>query len=335
MKRKNKKVVAESLPVSPEETIKNARAELKDEDYSDLRIQKSEATPIPQTKPVAATPAPQNVQKTTAPAEVANPVEYAVMRPVAGGLQPIIAPRGQVQLNPVVVPVAFVPYATQNQPVLQIDNKPKQQQPLPEVKDQPLDKKAARAAKRRDKKPEFVQDDSAAEKAIRKTKTKNRVFAAILFVITLGFFAFVVLNHFADKLKITSIALAPGEPDIIAGWMSFKADNLVAQIPLFLYTAICAIALATLIVEFVGLCNGHGYHIWISALILFVLTVAGSLICATVPAFKGLNVPLNPIAEGSYVWRLAMVSVVFLIFALCFIPRKPKFDNDDDLSDLI
>lgn len=24
-----------------------------------------------------------------------------------------------------------------------------------------------------------------------------------------------------------------------------------------------------------------------------------------------------------------------LIFALCFIPRKPKFDNDDDLSDLI
>ena len=147
MKRKNKKVVAESLPVSAEETIKNARAEMKDEDFSELRIQKSEATPIPQGKPAAAAPAPQNAQKV--PPEVANPVEYAVMRPVAGGLQPIIAPRGQVQLNPVVVPVAFVPYATQNQPVLQIDNKPKQQQPLPEVKDQPLDKKAARAAKRR------------------------------------------------------------------------------------------------------------------------------------------------------------------------------------------
>ena len=108
---------------------------MKDEDFSELRIQKSEATPIPQGKPAAAAPAPQNAQKV--PPEVANPVEYAVMRPVAGGLQPIIAPRGQVQLNPVVVPVAFVPYATQNQPVLQIDNKPKQQQPLPEVKDQP------------------------------------------------------------------------------------------------------------------------------------------------------------------------------------------------------
>ncbi|UKI14948.1 MAG: hypothetical protein L6V85_02915 [Clostridiales bacterium] len=140
MKRKNKKVVAESLPVNAEETIKNARAEMKDEDFSELRIQKSEATPIPQGKPAAAAPAPQNTQKV--PPEVANPVEYAVMRPVAGGLQPIIAPRGQVQLNPVVVPVAFVPYATQNQPVLQIDNKPKQQQPLPEVKDQPLDKKS-------------------------------------------------------------------------------------------------------------------------------------------------------------------------------------------------
>ena len=257
------------------------------------------------------------------------------MRPVAGGLQPIIAPRGQVQLNPVVVPVAFVPYATQNQPVLQIDNKPKQQQPLPEVKDQPLDKKAARAAKRRDKKPEFVGDDLSAEKAIKKTKAKNRAFAAILFVITLGFFAFVILNHFAAELKITSLALAPGEPDIIAGWMNFNTSNLIAQVPLFLYTVVCAIALATLIVEFVGLCNGHGYHIWISALILFVFTVAGAVICATVPAFKALNVPLNPIAKGSFVWRLAMVSVVFLIFALCFIPRKPKFDNDDDLSDLI
>ena len=333
MKRKNKKVVAESLPVNAEETIKNARAEMKDEDFSELRIQKSEATPIPQGKPAAAAPAPQNAQKV--PPEVANPVEYAVMRPVAGGLQPIIAPRGQVQLNPVVVPVAFVPYATQNQPVLQIDNKPKQQQSLPEVKDQPLDKKAARAAKRRDKKPEFVGDDLSAENAIKKTKAKNRAFAAILFVITLGFFAFVILNHFADKLKITSLALAPGEPDIIAGWMNFNTSNLIAQVPLFLYTVVCAIALATLIVEFVGLCNGRGYHIWISALILFVLTVAGAVICATVPAFKALNVPLNPIAKGSFVWRLAMVSVVFLIFALCFIPRKPKFDNDDDLSDLI
>lgn len=51
MKRKNKKVVAESLPVNAEETIKNARAEMKDEDFSELRIQKSEATPIPQGNP--------------------------------------------------------------------------------------------------------------------------------------------------------------------------------------------------------------------------------------------------------------------------------------------
>ncbi|UKI48349.1 MAG: hypothetical protein L6V82_02540 [Clostridiales bacterium] len=62
MKRKNKKVVAESLPVSAEETIKNARAEMKGEDFSELRIQKSEATPIPQGKPAAAAPAPQNAQ---------------------------------------------------------------------------------------------------------------------------------------------------------------------------------------------------------------------------------------------------------------------------------
>ena len=89
--------------------------------------------------------------------------------------------------------------------------------------------KAARAAKRRDKKPEFVGDDLSAEKAIKKTKAKNRAFAAILFVITLGFFAFVILNHFAAELKITSLALAPGEPDIIAGWMNFNTSNLIAM----------------------------------------------------------------------------------------------------------
>lgn len=142
MKRKNKKVVAESLPVNAEETIKNARAEMKDEDFSELRIQKSEATPIPQGKPAAAAPAPQNAQKV--PPEVANPVEYAVMRPVAGGLQPIIAPRGQVQLNPVVVPVAFVPYATQTNPFCKSTINPNSNNRCPKSRINPLIKSGAR-----------------------------------------------------------------------------------------------------------------------------------------------------------------------------------------------
>lgn len=331
MKRKRKNEASEA---NVEASVQSVKDEIMNDDFSGLHIQKSEATPLPVGKPAAAAPAPQKVQN-TAP-EVANPVEYAVMRPVAGGLQPIIAPRGQVQLNPVVVPVAFVPYATQNQPVLQIDNKPKEEErPLPEVKDQPLDKKAARAAKRRDKKPEFVEDDLTAAKETKKAKARNRVFSFVLFVITLGFFAFVVLNYFAKDLGITHLALAPGQPEIISGWMSFSADDLVKQIPLFLYTALCAIALATLIVEFVGICNGKGYHIWIAALIMFVVSVTGALLCATVPAFKGLGVPLNPVAKGSYVWRLAMVSLLLLIFGLIFFPRKPKNAKDDDLSDLI
>lgn len=333
MKRKNRKEVDELKTINADENIKVAREEMINEDFSQLQIQKSVAPAIPTAKP--AQPAPAPAQKAVTPPEVANPVEYAVMRPVAGGLQPIIAPRGQVQLNPVVVPVAFVPYATQNQPVLQIDNKPKETaKPLPEVKDQPLDKRSARAAKRRDKKPEFVEDDNTFEAEIKKTKVRNRVFQSILFIITLGFFAFVLLNHFAERLSITSLALAPGKPDIIAGWASFDKNNLIGQVPLFIYTALCAIALATLIVEFVGICNGKGYHIWISALIMLIVSVAGALVCAMVPAFKELGVPLNPIAKGSFVWRLAMVSLLLLIFALCFIPRKPKL-ADDDLSDLI
>ncbi|MDY6078926.1 MAG: hypothetical protein SPI46_06040 [Eubacteriales bacterium] len=331
MKKKNKK---ENAPVNATPKTDAINVTPYDEDVSGLSITKSERAPIPTSRPVSA---PVQRPVTPQPSQQATPVEYAVMRPVSGGLQPIIAPKGQVQLNPVVVPVAFVPYATQNQPMLQIDKKPAApaDKPLPEVKDQPLDKKAARAAKVREKSPEFVgEEESAGETAIKKNKTKNRVFSAILFVITLGIFAFAVLNYFAPKLGITSIVLAPGQPEIIGGWMNFNASDIVGQIPLFAYTALYAIALATLIVEFVGICNGKGYKIWISALIMLLVSAACALVCALVGRFASYNVPLNPVAEGSFAWRLVMVTLLLFVFSLIFMPRKVKPD-DDDLSDLI
>lgn len=51
MKRKNKKVVAESLPVSAEETIKNARAEMKDEDFLNSEFKSPKQRPFRKGNP--------------------------------------------------------------------------------------------------------------------------------------------------------------------------------------------------------------------------------------------------------------------------------------------
>ncbi len=318
---------------------------LEEIDDEGLTITKLEPTPLPrQQQPARPVQPQQQVMRPDAPASRDQlPLDAAVLKPVPGGLQPIIAPKGSVQLAPVVVPVAFVPYSTQNQPLLQYDKKPRpvaapQGQPkLEEIKDQPLDKKAARAAKNKEEAPKFVADEEEETVDVgKKNKTKNRVFSAIMFILTLGFFAIVVLNFFAGTLKIDGNNIITGEPNIIKGWMNFSADNLVGKIPLFLATAACAIALATLIVEFVSICNGRGYHVWISALLMTIIMAVGTLLSAF-DVLGASDIPLKPFVDGPSVsWLLTFASALLLIFGLIFIPRKPKLaEEDDDLSDLI
>lgn len=322
-----------------------ARPQVSMDDIDDegLCITKSEPMPMPRKVQAAPQQTPQNrpqYNAPQAPRDDASMLNAAVLKPVPGGLQPIIAPKGTVQLSPVVVPVAFVPYSTQNQPLLQYEKRPVQQQAakpkLEEIKDQPLDKKAARAAKKKEEAPKFVaEEEAAAEGKVKSGKGKNRAFAAIMFILTLGFFAIVVLNYFAAQLEINNNNIITGEPNIIAGWVAFSTTNLIAEIPLFLVSAACVIALATLIVEFVSLCNGRGYHVWISALLMLVLTLVATLLSAF-GIFGESTVPLKPFVDGPSVsWLLTFASALLLIFGLIFMPHRKKPVDDDDLSDLI
>lgn len=342
--KKNKKRNAEVEALEEKSADMKGKPSFSMDDIEDegLSITKSEPTPLPRPQQQASRPVQQAMRPAPVqPREV--PLDAAVLKPVPGGLQPIIAPKGSVQLAPVVVPVAFVPYSTQNQPLLQYDKKPRPaaqdgQPKLEEIKDQPLDKKAARAAKKKEETPKFVAYE--VEETVdftKKVKTKNRVFSALLFIFTLGFFAIVALNFFAPLLGISNNNIITGEPNVIAGWMTFSTDNLIGQIPLFLTTAVCAIALATLIVEFVSICNGRGYHVWISFLLMTVIMLVVTLLSA----FKVLGdstIPLVPFVGGpSVAWLLTFASALLLIFGLIFFPRKAKLpvSDDDDLSDLI
>lgn len=353
MKKKNKKAAEteafEARGGNPQGMAKAyTLADITDDD---MTITKSEPTPIPygmNGRPSA--PAPQQQAFSQRPAVLKEEredeksslvLESAMLKPVPGGLQPIIAPKGQVQLQPVVVPVAFVPYSTQNQPLLQQYGKKPAPQAAPrlqEVSDQPLDNKAAQAAKKREKAPKFVGEETNAETAVKtakKTKLKTRMFSSVLFLLTLVFFAAVILNFFADKIGLgTTPILSAGEPNIIAGWMNFDKTDIISQIPLFIFTAACAVALVALILSFVSICTGRGFHLWIAYAVVLVILLVGTLLCA-LDVLK-LNIGINPIGENSFAWRLVMVAFVLTLFGLITMPRKPRLDDDlDDLSDLI
>ena len=74
---------------------------------TDISVSKVASAPVadPFNKFAASVPADLKAPQNVAPKAAPNPVVGgAVLKPVAGGLQPIIAPKGQVQLQPVVVP---------------------------------------------------------------------------------------------------------------------------------------------------------------------------------------------------------------------------------------
>lgn len=328
------------------ESIKDL--DMSEFDDEELVITKAERAPLPRknSEQAAAPTRSGNASMQRQPEQPPQmSVDAALLKPVPGGLQPIIAPKGQVQLNPVVVPVAFVPYSTQNQPLFQSERKQQSRKEaskvpvLEEIKDQPADKKAARAARKKEKAPEFeAVEEKPYKDPLKKAKTKNRVFGAITFIFSLVFFAFLVLNYFSDTIHndILTLIIGTGDPDIIGGWINFQTTNVIAEIPLFLITAAAVIAFISMILAFVSICTGKGFHLWIAFMLMLIITLVTTLIGALTTFFGDCNVSLNPAEDGGYAWRLVFSSAFLFILGLIFFPRKgrPAEEDDDFLSDL-
>lgn len=261
----------------------------------------------------------------------------STVMPVAGGLEPIIAPKGHVQLNPVVIPVAFVPYSTQNQGIYQTDGMygPERE----EIGDQPRDRKRAAGASKKDKAAWFAEDVEGAKPTKVKASTLNRVFAALMLVGGLVFFLFELLKGFADKLPDQFAAfLGSGDFDLVGGWSSFinviknrgeiYSSTLTALVAM---SAVAVMVLACLIVSIVSLANGRGYHVWIAYMLCFLISLVILLLGVLPkgkPILRPLAVELNPAGPDGFHCQICIILAALTILGLIFWPRKSDEDED-------
>lgn len=271
-----------------------------------------------------------SLQKENSATSVAND---SGLKPVAGGLEPVIAPKGKVQLTPIVVPVAFVPYATQNQPLMQYDKNGKsdtvENKNETIITDQPLDKSVASEARRHKKADKFVEDKSlvADKKLKKKPNAKGRILtcAVLTLILNILFLLPVVLTKYAPNLTIIgngTLGLL-GVPNVIDGWINFSGANIKNEIPLIIFTIPCLLAIVNVIFAIVSLVSKKPFKFWISALIMTIVTLVGILL-AGLGIIKGdMKINIIPFGANSGAYRLFAVALIFLIISLMY-RYRPK-----------
>lgn len=281
-------------------------------------------------KPVAEKTNVNVVSDTEKNKSVAND---SALKPVSGGLEPIIAPKGKVQLTPIVVPVAFVPYATQNQPLLQYDKNVKSDTIANKnetvITDQPLDKSVAPEARRRKKADKFVEDKSlvADKKQKKSSSAKSRITtcAVLTLILNVLFLLPVVLTKFAPNLTIIgkgTLGLL-GVPNVIDGWINFSGANIKNEIPLIIFTVPCLLAIVNVIFAIVSLVSKKPFKFWISALIMTIVTLVGILLTGLGIITGDMKINIIPFGANSGAYRLFAVALIFFIISLMY-RYRPK-----------
>lgn len=329
MKKDKKKVEVTPVPngsnSAPKQPIKP---------QSDISVSKAtiEKVSNPFDKFAASVPADLKAPQNVAP-KAQNPVVGgAVLKPVAGGLQPIIAPKGQVQLQPVVVPVAFVPYATQNQPMLQYDKKERlQERRVTELSDQPLDKTVAPSAKKGKKSDKIVAADEICEEEAPFKAKGSRIGALLVFLANFIFLVPALLLKFKPDLEIMGTTIENmAFPDIIGG-LSTNFSAIGNNIGWLIFFVGHAFAVINMLLSLVVLISGKNLKVWISQLLMFIVvafgTVAGFLALGTAwfPAKLAGGVTVGiPIGANSGAWRLLAIALLTLIVSVMFRGKKPK-----------
>lgn len=259
--------------------------------------------------------------------------------PMAGGLNPVIAPSGHVQLNPVVVPVAFVPYASQDQS-LYPESGPRTGVSRQAIGDQPRETGRAAAAARKDKSAGFAESEGEKTSSARKAAVMNRAFAGVMLLGGLVFILFVLLKAFADKLPVdVAMSFGIGGPDLVGDWKAFieimkeHGEIYIGDfVSVIAMTAITLTVLICIILSIVSLANGKGYHVWIAYLLSFV-TLAVILLLGVLPkdepVIEDLMVELDPSGLYGYHCQLCIILAILTVLGLIFWPRKAHEEEED------
>jgi hypothetical protein len=251
----------------------------------------------------------------------------AGLKPISCGLQPIIAPKGQVQLAPIVVPVAFAPYGTQNQPMLQYE---KSKKAASEITDQPLDNTVAPDAKRKKKNAKVAAAEGAEESKKNNSRKLDkgamRAASIAAIVMCLLYLAPTVLTYIAPDLEFMGSTIKDlGFPKPFGIALSGGFLNSIHSI---VKVAAFGLAAINLLLAIVALISGKNPKLGLFGVLVFITTFLPAIFspelkidAAFIAGWKG--------GEGSGIFRMIIISLVLMIVELMFRGKKVKSDFDE------
>ena len=232
-----------------------------------------------------------------------------VTKPVGiGGPVPIVAPKGNtIQLQPIIVPLAVVPYMTQDSDVLRTEGG------------------AAAIAQ-----PEYASgavefDRAERKKAARtssKAKVENRVFSAVMFILAaLGVVAYLLAYFKPDIHPEYTLA----QVDAIGGIIAWANGDLF-DLSLTLVNAVGAVAAAVLfIVSLAALIAGR-----YPRKTLAVFSLIGAAAYAAEIAHQEIAGHFNAAKDAETLTMLALFGLIFIvsvIFLAACVRREDKEDT--------
>lgn len=238
--------------------------------------------------------------------------DVTVMKTVGiGGPVPIVAPKhNTIQLQPIVVPLAVVPYMTQDSNVLRTDGR-----------QQPMVEEYAEAAEF----SQATQQDKA--KKARKKAVSPRWFALATFLITAVLVLPFILSYFYESLG----ALKFGDADrfnvigTIASWISNRSVPTEGLYRDILFIAAGAVTALMVLIELIALLAGKYPR---AVTIIFSLVPAGtSLAILIIDMVKGQFVAGDRLALIIFVALSLLGLLLAIIFTIVLNRAEDKADN--------
>lgn len=231
--------------------------------------------------------------------------DVTVTKPVGFGAPvPIIAPRHTtVQLQPIVVPLAVIPYMSQDFDVIAGDGRQQYQQPYyGQAYGQPYGQNVENVQAQP---AEFQAVEQAKKKVKKQRKAQPRVFSLINFLVAaVCFLPFILSNWFLSVGEVSGTKLSITEFDIIRVITNWVNDGFnYRPITNIVYIAVAVIAAVFIITTLIGIISGKYPRVFNC---LLSLGVAGGLVA----------VLIKDLVKDQFVLENRIVLVVLVALAL-------------------
>lgn len=238
--------------------------------------------------------------------------DVTVLKPVGmGGPVPIVAPKhNTIQLQPIIVPLAVVPYMTQDSGVLRTDGRPAGGSVAPEY----------------DEATEFKSVQKEKKSVAKRQKVFARVFCLISFIVAVVLCLPYILSYF--NVKIGGLSLAEFNViGLMKGWINKSVPFSFSPAANIINLAAMAIFMLTALILFIGLLAGRYPRAFTG---IFSLIGSGCVIAVLViDVVKKAFVAKDRIA----LIVLLALSVVAFALSIAFAAILNRMEDKEDYSD--